>query len=75
MLSIFEYGGYEIRLINRYDYTAIFVYIDNDEIYHARHNYKFGQESSVDLFYATIEYITKKKFDNKYCKLIERKLI
>lgn len=75
MLSIFKYRDYKIHLIMRYDYATIFVYFDDDEIYYAKHNYKFGNESACNLFFRTIEYITQEKFDNKYCKLIERKLI
>lgn len=75
MLSIFEYKRYTVHLMMWHDYASIFIYFDNDEIYYAKHNYKFGNESAIELFWASIEYITKQKFDSKNCKLIERKLI
>lgn len=75
MYSIYEYRCYTIHLTMWHDYALISVYFDNDEIYHAKHNYKFGNESALSLLVHTIEYITKKKFEGECCKLIDRKLL
>lgn len=75
MLSIYEYNSYTIHLMMWHDYAIIFVYFDSDEIFYAKYNYKFGNESAFSLLVHTIEYITKKEFDVECCKLIERKLL